>query len=132
MPLIRFCFIGVALILASCAAENNPLSNHDPKEIAAFLFENSGPAVGRCAKYWAAPEKATPALLQNCDEQAFFVANQLTEQGYGDVSAQNATLPAIWQAFVEIGDAKGPTPKFEWGEILKPEVIENSKKNKNR
>jgi len=117
MSLIRFFFMGSVLILTSCSAENNPLAKHDPQEIAAFLFESSGPAVGRCAQYWAEPQKATPKLLENCDEQAFFVAGQLQEQGYGDISAQNAKLAAIWKKFIAIGDAKGPTPKFEWAPI---------------
>jgi len=96
----------IASFALSACGEKNPLLKQDTKKVAAFLFENSGPAVGHCGKVWANPKAANETVIANCEEQAFYVAEQLTKQGYGEISSANIKIPELWQEFNRIGAEK--------------------------
>ena len=95
------------LMLSGCMRyEKNPLSEHDPKIIAAYLYENTGPAIWNCAKVWANPKAANATVIKNCEEKAFYVAEKLSDNGYGEISSNNIKVPAIWQEFKRIGEER--------------------------
>ena len=93
-------------MLSGCIAEKNPLSEHDPKVIAASLYENTGPAIWNCAKVWANPKAANATVIKNCEEKAFYVAEKLSDNGFGEISSNNIKIPAVWQEFKRIAEAK--------------------------
>lgn len=104
--------LACAFILSACAEkEANPLETLDPKVLASFLHENTGPAVGPCARVWAQPDQANSAALQECEDIAFTVAQLLEKEGYGKITADNIKLPAIWIEFNKISDEKNKNRK---------------------
>jgi len=101
------------LALCSCGKENNPLQKHDPKEVAAFLFENASPILRSCGTVWANPEKTNSTVRKNCEEAAFFVATLLKKEGYGEITSGNAKLKTIWIEFNRIAEEKNKNRKPE-------------------
>jgi len=99
------------LALCSCGKESNPLQKHDPKEVAAFLFENGGIILGTCGKVWANPEHANSTVIKNCEEAAFSVSTLLKEEGYGEITSENAKLKSIWVEFNRIAEEKNKNRK---------------------
>jgi len=108
------------LALCSCSKESNPLQEHDPKEVAVFLFEHANPILRPCRKVWANPEQANSTVIKNCEEAAFFVATLLEKEGYGKITSENAKLKSIWIEFNRIGEEKDKNRKpFSWEKIAK-------------
>lgn len=113
--------IAAIFCLCACAPEaKNPLADHDPKIVAAFLYDNTGPAIGECAKIWARPDQANTTVIESCENAAFSVAQLLEKEGYGKITSDNIKFPAIWVEYNRIGEEKLKNHKpFSWGPIAK-------------
>lgn len=106
------------LFLSGCSQAENPLKSQNLEEVALFLYENSGPALGPCAESWARPQKSNNQVRMDCENVAFLMAQKLTNKGYGDINSTHIHYPKLWLAFENIVKAqKLPKKPFEWGAL---------------
>ncbi len=108
------------LFLMACNKEN-PLEQHSPENLGVYLFEKSSPAISKCARVWEFSNAANPTTITECEPVASYVAQLLTDGGFGEISSQNIKFPEMWSVYnrllqeekTEI-QIKGSAEPFKW------------------
>lgn len=89
----------LALIsLTACGVNRNPLANTDPDLIAKTLIK-ADINVSRCADIWISQKQPEEKLGIECAAIASNIAQLLTQEGFGTITASDIQLPIIWQSF---------------------------------
>ena len=125
---MRYFTLTLAVLLAGCMSEKNPLESQDPKALAQIIFD-SVRVSRKCAKVWANPDAANAQVLGMCDMEAFKVADTLGQKGYGNVTSPDIRIPAIWAEFLVLKKARKAKQKEDMKDMFKldPEVEARAK-----
>lgn len=84
--------------ISACNKDDSSLKNQDFNKLAAYIYDNGMYIVkyDPCVLSWAYPKKSNTTVKVRCDEQAFKIANELSKNGFGEVSSDDIHYPEFW------------------------------------
>lgn len=85
--------------LSGCGQKENPLENADAEKLVSLVYTKKTKKIEFCAEQWADRQTAKEKNLKKCEAVTAQLAPIFEKGGFGEITAEDVQLPALWQAF---------------------------------